>query len=234
MNEQKNYKVLNFESYPIAVHTAHRDYLIEGNTSGTPQFIFLSFEDIDYINSRSPVFRNGMLRFEDDVAEALQEQLRNFDWGSTFLTDEIIDDALLHPTKKKMERILAARDVSTAERYRGRLMALLEDGRYGVSPMVDDIVMTRYTEIISGVNGTKIELMDEYSAPDEGKTEEIETLKQQNEMLLSQMAEMQKQLAAIMEAKKEATPAVEEKVAPKKPATRKPKATTLKESTPEA
>lgn len=199
------YKVLNYTPTKICIETRSRGYSLGPCTDDVPTFEMLTPEDIDYINGRSPIFRTGMLRFDEDVQDEVYAFLKLPNWRETVLFEDEIDNLVKDPTDENLDRIIAIKDMLTIDRVRGRMVHLLNMGEADISSRVRDIVNARFSEICAGRTksalGAKVE---KARTKEEANSAEIEALK-------AQLAELAK--------------AVEEK--PKAPtAPEKPKATT--------
>ena len=71
------------------------------------------------INSRSPVFKFGILEFAEEDREEIYAELNMPNWKETTLFEKDIDEMLLHPTKESLQRIINVPNVQMIERIRG-------------------------------------------------------------------------------------------------------------------
>lgn len=191
----KYIRVYNYSSSPIILHGMNRDYTVEGRIDEHPMIEDIPEDEINYINGKSNVFRTGMLRFNDNDVDSMMEQLREIKWKETLMTEENIEDAILHPTTEKLRRIVACNDRATIERYRAALVRIQNDGVYGVSTIADSVIRKRFTEITNGVTVSKIAVPEGINVVDNAAVAaDYDTVKSQNEAMVAQIAEMQKQL----------------------------------------
>ena len=59
-------KVFNHSISSINLPGQFREYYLEGSR-GVPTVLTMPFSDVEYINSRTPVFRNGRVQFDEMV-----------------------------------------------------------------------------------------------------------------------------------------------------------------------
>lgn len=191
----KYIRVYNYSSSPVILHGMNRDYTVEGRVDEHPMIEDIPEDEVNYINGKSNVFRTGMLRFDDSDTESMMEQLREIKWKETLMTEEDIEDAILHPTTEKLRRIVACNDRATIERYRAALVRIQNDGVYGVSTIADSVIRKRFTEITNGVAVSKITVPEGIKVVDNAAAAaDYDAVKSQNEAMAEQIAEMQKQL----------------------------------------
>ena len=201
----KYIRVYNYSSSPIILHGMNRDYTVEGRVNEHPMIEDIPEDEVNYINGKSNVFRTGMLRFDDNDVDSMMEQLREIKWKETLMTEENIEDAILHPTTEKLRRIVACNDRATIERYRAALVRIQNDGVYGVSTIADSVIRKRFTEITNGVTVSKIAVPEGINVVDNAAVAaDYDTVKSQNEAMAAQIVEMQKQLDELRAAKEPA------------------------------
>lgn len=201
----KYIRVYNYSSSPVILHGMNRDYTVEGRIDEHPMIEDIPEDEINYINGKSNVFRTGMLRFDDNDVDSMMEQLREIKWKETLMTEENIEDAILHPTTEKLRRIVACNDRATMERYRAALVRIQNDGVYGVSTIADSVIRKRFTEITNGVTVSKITVPEGIKVVDNAAVAaDYDAVKSQNEAMAEQIAEMQKQLDELRAAKEPA------------------------------
>lgn len=177
----------------------------------------MSFMDIEYANSRNPdIFPTGMLTFDESEREEIYEALNHSDWRDRIWTDETIEDALLHPTKSKMERILSVRDVLCIERIRGIMTKLINTKNYKILDKVVDLVNDRHNEISLGKRHSKLVVV----LPDAVLKDDAEkkALKAKNEEMEEKIRKMEEMLATLLAAQNTTPVAVpSEKKSPGRP-----------------
>jgi len=194
-----------------------KDYNFEASENGNHSMFPMPFSDIEYANSKNPdLFPTGILSFDESEREEIFEALNQPDWRDRFWTNESIEDALLHPTMAKMNKILAVRDVLTIERIRGIMTKLINSGSKRPIDCVVDLVNGRFNEIFAGrkVSRLVIHLPDAL----EKENSENKVLRAQNAALEEKLRKMEEQIEALMAARNAPAPAPEKKPAgrPKK------------------
>lgn len=196
-----------------------KDYNFEASENGNYSMFPMPFSDIEYANSRNPdLFPTGILSFDESERDEIYEALNHPDWKDRIWTDETIEDALLHPTKTKLDRILAVRDILTIERIRGIMTKLINSKSKRPIDRVVDLVNDRFNELFTGKKVSKIIVV----LPDalEKENAENKALKVKNAAMEEKLRKMEEQIAALMAAQKASIPAPAEK----KPAGRPKKA----------
>lgn len=200
--DTQNIKVLNYGGF-IAISTRNGSRGLGASENGVPTFEYMSMNDIEYLNSISPVFRTGRLEFEENVREEVYEKLAIPDWRTRCIFERDIQGMILHPTPEIMRRIVDVADVQTIERFRGHMTVLVNNG-YDVSVKVQDVINERYREINQGIRKSRMAITE---TPENNASQEVEAMKRELE-----------QLKAMVNAKAEEP---EKKPAAKKPAAKK-------------
>ena len=63
-------KVFNHSISSINLPGQFREYYLEGSR-GVPTVLTMPFSDVEYINSRTPVFRNGRVQFDENERDGI-------------------------------------------------------------------------------------------------------------------------------------------------------------------
>lgn len=193
IQDNQNIKVLNYQTSPVTAKTSNREYLFDGAIDGVPSVFYMSFRDIEYINSRSSVFRTGLLVFDQEQQNEIYTALNIPNWEEIVLFEEIIEDMILSPTEDNLKKIVAIKDIAVFERIRGKLVFFINQGTHDISNKVTDVINQRFKEINSGVSKSKIIFKKEVKqVPIEN--EEVKQLKEQ-------LAQMQEMMSKMMETK---------------------------------
>lgn len=192
VRDKKNITLLNYCSNIVIVSTKDTSYSIPAADGDTPSTLSLSFEEIQYINSNSPAFKDGTLRFEKEIEKEMYEELHITNWED-ILTNDQIEETIMHPTYEKLEKVIKVNSLSIIGRIRGVLIALKNEGTHDISSRVERIIETRYKELLRGqVNtGITITKKDTQSVV---SAESIALLKEENADIKRQNEDMQKQL----------------------------------------
>ena len=150
VRDVKNIKVLSYLRNHLGLACRNREVGFSPSDGHNPTVEYMSFEDIEYVNSRSSVFKRGVLEFEDAYKDELYEEL-HID-PSKCLYEREIDTMLLKPNEKNIRRIAEIADIQTIERVRGHMAVI-----YGsVTQDINRVVETRYKEITAGVRKSSI------------------------------------------------------------------------------
>lgn len=198
IQEENKIKVYNHSPARIAVQGRLRGYLFEPQTDGFPTFEIMSFEEIEYINSKSPVFRTGALRFDESVEEAVFDALGYVDYKTNLLTEEQIQEMLSHPTVENQKKILAIRDIATFERVRGYAVCMANTGDVRISSVMTHLLNMRFNELQRGIVASNVPVREEKQAT--FTDEATAAVMQQNALLMSQLAEMQEKMEQMLAA----------------------------------
>ena len=197
-------KVFNHSISSINLPGQFREYYLEG-IRGVPTVLTMPFSDVEYINSRTPVFRNGRVQFDENERDDIYHALYLDNWKDTVLFDEEIDRIIRENDMDAAARFVKIADVAEIHRVRSHMVALQNDDGAEISNRMIDIINQRYDEINRGVRNSEINLG---KAKERAKQDEDPRIT----AMMEQMAALQAQLAAMQTA-----PAP----APKKQTTRK-------------
>lgn len=157
---EETVKILNYTPSVVGVPRSRAQgdgVAIAAAVDGVPGFEYFTMREVEYINSVSPVFKTGVLEFEEDVREAMYQKLGLRDWKETCLFERDIRDMILRPEFDTAQRIVDIRDAMTIERFRGAMYRLIAEGE-DVSVKVQTIIETRYEEIKHGKVNSAIEV----------------------------------------------------------------------------
>lgn len=122
-------KVFNHSISSINLPGQFREYYLEGSR-GVPTVLTMPFSDVEYINSRTPVFRNGRVQFDENERDDIYHALYLDNWKDTVLFDEEIDRIIRENDMDAAARFVKIADVAEIHRVRSheRLHRLLFRG----------------------------------------------------------------------------------------------------------
>lgn len=187
--EKKFIDVLNCDDNVVVISSLNnKGYTFEPGSVDDPCVIPIPPEEIQYMNSTCPAFKNGVLRFRPDEQKEIFDALGIK--GDDVLFIEDIDDAILNPTVENLQRMIDIKSSSQFERIRGRFYRMTNAGE-DLSTKVKRLVDDRYKELRAGKRNSELSVVPAAKSPSDVKTE-LETAK-------AQMAEMQKQMAEMMQ-----------------------------------
>lgn len=213
----KYIRVYNESPSPVVLKGLMRTYVIDGRDGRNPMIEDIPEDDVYYINGRCDVFRTGRLHFDEAEVDAIMEMLRNPNWRNLVMSDDDVDAVILHPSVENLERIVKCTTRPEIERYRAAMVSLQNANR-GVADVMARVVRDRFAELANGITVSRIVLPNDDVVRRNNPLHDIEAMKSENEAMRNQMAELQKQLEALLAAQ---TPAKEK---PKTTRAKAPKA----------
>lgn len=146
LDKNKTYLILNKNSSPIVVDTRYDGYVIPAGSEEEPSSLPFSVDEISQINSKSPVFKVGLLWFEPEFEKELYEEVCHIrDWEK-ILSDEEIEDSIINPTVEKLNKILDIQNPMYFERCYGIYMGL-RNSNHAIQGNVISVMNMRYKEM---------------------------------------------------------------------------------------
>lgn len=201
LDKNKTYLVLNYDGNPVAVSTRHESCIIPGGTNDQPSSMPFSLDEIIQINSNSPVFKMGLLWFEKEFEKDIYEECRIRNWQD-ILSNEEIEDIIIHPTLAKLEKLLAIENEQYFERCYGIYIGL-KNASYAITQNVENIMLARRKELRNRKHKTGILLTKKETT---NVTEEaLNEAKEQNAKLASEVDELKAMVAQLLAAKQSDT-----------------------------
>lgn len=195
VKNMENISVYNYGSSVVVISTRDRQYTLPPAEAGKPSMIPLTYKEIEYINSNSGAFRNGVLCFADDIKESVYKALGVTNWKD-ILFNGVTEDIILNPTMEKLQRIVDIKNAALIERVKGILTALKNSGG-DISTRVDRIITARYDEISRNKRTTGIVLTAKDAAV-KAAAEDIDELRTQNEAMSKELAEMKAMMEQLL------------------------------------
>ena len=202
IKENVSIPVLNYNESNVCIPTNISTHILPPAVDGVPSVDYLSFAEINYVNGISDCFRTGMVRFDDNDKEEVYSALNIANWENILTNDEI-RDILLNPTIDGLQRIIDVTNRSIFDRIRTIFVSLKENTDNDISNRVIKIMETREQEFKRGVYKTQIVLQPKDIPEKSVSNDEINAIKEQNAMLMEQLAEMQKMIASLKSDKSE-------------------------------
>lgn len=182
--------VLSYLPSCIALSTRNRSLVMAASDGITPTREQFSFEEIEYINDHSPVFRLGMLEFADADKNEIYEELNITPEKCLYERD--IDALLLKGDKDALARIVAIADVHTIGRVRGHMVRLAAQ----ISTRVVDVVNYRYNEIRAGQRTSKIVVEKVPERQDDLRDQQMRTMQKEMEAMRQLLAQLVQKAAS--------------------------------------
>lgn len=195
LSKEKTYLVLNYDGSPVAVSTRYDSYLIAKGSNEEPSSVPLSVDEILQINSNSPVFKIGLLWFEDEFKQELYEECRIRNW-ETILTNHDIENIILNPTLEGLEKLLSIENEQYFERCYGVYIGL-KNSNHSIRQNVESIMLARRKELRNRKHKTGI-LLSKKDTENVITEEAFEAAKMQNAQLANEVNELKAMVAKLL------------------------------------
>lgn len=196
--DTQNISVLNYNENSVFVDTATNHYTFRGSKDGKrPVEIPMPLNEVKYIASNTNLIDTGWLTFEDEFKkEIFEDYLKIREWEE-ILTNERIEEILLHPTMDGLKKIIEITNIAQFDRVR-IVMHRLKSDDADITMKVENLVNARYKELTRRQRKSKI-VITAKDVDSNIKSNEADVLRKQNESLQAQMEEMQRMMKQMME-----------------------------------
>ena len=208
IKENVSIAVLNYNESNICIPTNISTHILPPAVDGVPSVDYLSFAEINYVNGISDCFRTGLVQFEDKDKEEIYSALHFSDWKN-IITNAEIKDILLNPTIEGLQKIIGVTNKSVFDRIRTIFVGLKENPDNDISNRVIKIMEPRENEFKRGIYKSQIILKPKDASEKAISKDEIDAIKEQNAMLMNQLADMQKMLASMQKENTDEKPVAE-------------------------
>lgn len=196
IKENVSIPIFNYNESNICIPTNVSTHILPPAIDGVPSVDYLSFAEINYVNGISDCFRTGLVRFDDNDKEEIYRTLNIANWEN-ILTNNEIKEILLNPTIEGLQNIIDITNVSIFDRVKTIFVSLKENTDNDISNRVIKIMETREQEFKRGIYKSQIVLKPKDVPEKTVSNDEINAIKEQNTMLMEQLAEMQKMIASL-------------------------------------
>ena len=196
IKENVSIPIFNYNESNICIPTNVSTHILPPAIDGVPSVDYLSFAEINYINGISDCFRTGLVRFDDNDKEEIYKALNIANWED-ILTNNEIREILLNPNIEGLQKIIDITNVSIFDRIKTIFVSLKENTDNDISNRVIKIMETREQEFKRGIYKSQIVLKPKDVPEKTVSNDEINAIKEQNTMLMEQLAEMQKMIASL-------------------------------------
>lgn len=196
IKENVSIPIFNYNESNICIPTNVSTHILPPAIDGVPSVDYLSFAEINYVNGISDCFRTGLVRFDDNDKEEIYRTLNIANWEN-ILTNNEIKEILLNPTIEGLQKIIDITNVSIFDRVKTIFVSLKENTDNDISNRVIKIMETREQEFKRGIYKSQIVLKPKDVPEKTVSNDEINSIKEQNTMLMEQLAEMQKMIASL-------------------------------------
>ena len=215
----------NYNTSPLIVVLRDSSIPMGGGRRDNPFVYPFTMMELQQIANSSNILQTGWLRPTKENEEFIYETLRIQNWRD-ILTEEEIENIILHPTVEGLNRLLAIKDSLYFERVYGAYVGL-KNVNAPIAANIERLIKGRYHELQKGklttefvVQAKDIPVADTFTG-NEDNSGEIDALKD----AIANQAKLIEELKRQLEAKSAAVEPVEKKPAPK---TVKRKTTTKK------
>jgi len=205
--DKSSIKVYNYNGSFVSVAAKNRNIGFAGMQDGVPSMETLTFEEVEYINAHSRVFRVGRLEFEEGEREEIFAALKiNSD---NVLYERDIDGLISKWSEESAKRILSIADIDTLERVRGRMLYHQNRADMDIPTRMVTLVGSRFRELVQGRTKSRIVIAD---GPEPQR--EMVSVSEVKAMLENQRAELMAQFEAMMRGNDENALEAESKTLP--------------------
>lgn len=205
--EITNNTIINVCSYmPITIvaSTSAEDYIFEPCLTDNPIIQPMSVSEVKEIHSKSKVFTDGWLTFEEEAKNDMYKYLRIKD-GENILNQIEIMECIISGKKDDIAKLINIKSKGYFERVYGVYAALKQSNMYDISMRVAKAIEYRYDELRRGVINTQIELANTFNtektdAKDQLIAQQQASLKEQEKSLGAMndmIAALQQQIAEL-------------------------------------
>lgn len=171
--------VLNYMPIKIIASTNVQDYVFEPCMEDTPVPVSMTAGELREIHSKSKLFADGWLVFDDEVKESVYNFLKIRDWENILSQVELMN-CIISGSKEDVEKLINIKSKGYFERVYGIYVALKQSNMYDISMRVAKAIDYRYKELQRGVINTQIKLSDTF------KTDERDKIIAEQKALLEQ------------------------------------------------
>ena len=146
--ETQTYPLYNYSTSKIIVALRDGSVVIDGGTRDRPAVYPFTMSELQQIASSSPVIAVGYLRPAKEDAKYIYETLRIRDWEN-ILTEEDIEEMILHPTVEGLTKLISIKDAFYYERIYGIFIGL-KNVNVPIADNVARLLKGRYKELQKG------------------------------------------------------------------------------------
>lgn len=213
IKENEKISVLNYNENRVSIVVSpDKSYSFDPSADGiTPCVIPMTMDEIRYANN-SGAFKNGMLFFDSKHEQDVYESLSVSNWEG-ILKNEDIKNIIINPTYDGLVRLVSIKDGAEFERIRTVYQKIKNEGKYDVSVRVEQIIKTRYKELLNRQIDSAI-ILTKNDVPNVIASDEVNSLKEQNVSMREELDKMKKMMEQMMNNQNPTSPELE--AAPKK------------------
>lgn len=206
INNNTIINVCNYMPNKIIASTNSSTYVFDPCSTDNPVILPMSMGEVKELHSKSRIFADGWLSFEDDAKADVYKYLKIKD-GDNILNQVEIMRSIISGTKDDVDKLIHIKSKGYFERVYGVYNALKQSNMYDISMRVAKAIEYRYGELQRGIINTQIELSDAFNndnkdATIERQEQSIAEYKHENEAMQKTIDDLKEQVAALMSAMK--------------------------------
>jgi hypothetical protein len=133
-----------------------RQYIYEAMQDDIPSETLMPLSDIKHINSRSSIFRDGIIRVESEKEDEVFKICGISKKFENYLNTDEIQEIILQPTAEKLQKFLEVTSPVSMDKIRNVLVELNNSDEYDISVRVFDVINGRMDEINRGKRKSEI------------------------------------------------------------------------------
>lgn len=151
--EEKTYLLFNHSPSKVVVGLRDNTVVIDGASDGVPSSFPFTLSELQYINNKCQILKNGTLRPAEEQEEYIYNTLRIPNW-TNILTNEQVEDYILHPSVERIESLLNIKDTAYYNRVYGIFISL-RNANAPITANVARIIVGRHHELRDGKRDTE-------------------------------------------------------------------------------
>lgn len=178
--EEKTYLLFNNSPSKVIVGLRDNTVVIDGASDGVPSSFPFTMSELQYINNKCTIIKNGTLRPAENQKEYIYNALRISNW-SEILTNEQIEDYILNPSVERIDTLLNIKDTAYYNRVYGIFISL-RNANAPITANVARIIKGRNSELRDGKRDTEFSVRPKDTQP-KNNSDDIEQLRAKVTML---------------------------------------------------
>lgn len=135
---------------------SERQYKFDAIEDDIPSETMMLLSEIRHINSKSTVFRDGLLRIESEKEDEVLKICGVAKKTDNYISVEEITEIIINPSAERLQRFLEVTSPVTMDKIRNILVELNNTDEYDISVRVFDVVNGRMKELNAGKRKSEI------------------------------------------------------------------------------
>jgi hypothetical protein len=118
------------------------------------------FSDIQLMNNKSSLIREGVLTFDEDMESEIYKALNLYpERDVNYFKKKDILKIILNPTDENIEKVIKITSNSTMGRFKGLLTKIINDNQYNVVNIMVDYINARDWELKQGIRNSDLKII---------------------------------------------------------------------------